>query len=82
MWIIWDCEANDWMRELPSTLDDGGKAILSFQTRESAMKRTAKHFGYETYAEVLTCGCGEVVSLGVTCPAPPRRSEVVRKRGA
>jgi len=82
MWVIWDFESNDWLRELPSKVDDGGVAVLMFGHRREAQERAAKHFGYEFYWEAKRDGWCEVVKVGVTCPVPPRQNEVVRKRGA
>ena len=79
LWIIWDSEYDDWLRELPSKVDDGGKAILTFPSRKAAEERAAKHVGYDTYRQAKADGWVEIVPLGVTCPAHPRTTEVVRK---
>lgn len=54
---IWCKDENgnkgDWLRELPSNVDDGGIAILAFLTKRAATTRAAKHYGFTTYAEAV-----------------------------
>jgi hypothetical protein len=60
---IWDNDRNDWVRELPSKVDDGGAAILAFEKCRQAQRRAAKHFGCDTYAEARRDGWCEVRRL-------------------
>lgn len=63
MWGIWCKDTNDWLRELPSKVDDGGEAVLAFASRMTARRRAAKHYGFETWAEVVVAGWCEVRKL-------------------
>ena len=65
MWGIWDHDTDDWVRELPSKVDDGGIAILAFDKLEDAQERAAQHYGYEDYGyeAVLEADIGEVRDL-------------------
>jgi hypothetical protein len=63
MFGIWDLEKNDWVRELPSKVDDGGEAILAFESERRARQRAAKHFGFDGYAEAKRKGWCEVRPL-------------------
>lgn len=51
LWVIYDYDAKDYVRELPSKVDDGGTAILAFASRYEARKRAAKYFGFMTYKQ-------------------------------
>ena len=64
MWGIWCLDTNDWLRELPSKVDDGGEAILVFSSKRAAQRRAAKHYGYDTYSEVFATGFCEVRDIG------------------
>lgn len=55
---------DDFVRELPSKVDDGGVAILGFTSRREAESRAAKHFGYESYGAAHRDGWCEVVAVG------------------
>lgn len=46
---IWDYDDDDWLRELPSKVDDGGKAILAYENTIAAKLRAAKHYGHDSY---------------------------------
>jgi hypothetical protein len=48
---IWCKDTNDWLRELPSKVDDGGEALLVFTSKRAAQRRAAKHYGFAAYAE-------------------------------
>lgn len=63
MWGIWDCNDADWVRELPSKVDDGGEAVLAFTSEAEAKRRAAKHYGYRSYAAAKRDGHCEVRSL-------------------
>ncbi len=67
MFGIWCHDENDgngdWMRELPSKVDDGGTAILAFDDRSEACIRAAKHYACETYADAKRDGWCEVRRL-------------------
>ena len=39
MWGIWDFDLKDWVRELPSKVDDGGIAILAFENASDIARR-------------------------------------------
>lgn len=60
---IWDFEANDWVRELPSQVDDGGVAILAYASEARAKQRACKHWAAGSYAELVEDGNGEVRPL-------------------
>lgn len=64
MWLIWCFDANDgkgdWLRELPSKVDDGGEAVLAFTSQLKARQRAAKHYGFDTYGEMRRAGWCEV----------------------
>ena len=53
----------DWLRELPSNVDDGGIAMLVFASLREAQSRAAKHYGFDSYTEVKKNGWCEVRSL-------------------
>lgn len=54
MFGIWDWDDNDWIRELPSKVNDGDKAILAFETEIDARNRALRHFGYDEYQELVS----------------------------
>lgn len=60
IWAIWDLDEKDWVRELPSKVDDGGEAILAFTSKREAYRRAAKHFGFDSYTEATRKGWCEV----------------------
>lgn len=62
---IWCFDENSWLRELPSTVDDGGIALLVLPTKKSACERAAKHYGYESYREAKKEGWCEVRAFTV-----------------
>lgn len=76
-------EHAEWLRELPSKVDDGDVAVLAFTTRHEAEARAAKHFGYDTYDQMLADNWCEVRPLkardtlhqtvheSCQCPAKP-----------
>lgn len=74
MWGIWDLESGDWVRELPSKVDDGGIAILAFRYKIQAFNRAAKHFFFRTYAQAKLNGWCEVRRLASPAKRLPRRS--------
>lgn len=41
----------DWLRELPSNVDDGGIALLTFTSKREACARAGKHYGYDSYTQ-------------------------------
>lgn len=45
-----DCKG-DWMRELPSKVNDGEIAILAFTAKRTAQERAAEAYGYDTYSQ-------------------------------
>jgi hypothetical protein len=53
---IWCKDLNenkgDWLRELPSRLEEGGKALLAFTSKRQAERRAADHYGYDLYSQV------------------------------
>ena len=57
-----DCRG-DWLRELPSSVDDGGIAMLVFTSKRAAEERAAKNYGFDTYAQARKNDWGEVRSL-------------------
>lgn len=59
---IWCKDEKDWLRELPSKVDDGGEAILAFQFLSEAKARAAQHYACDTYAEAKRQWC-EVLPL-------------------
>lgn len=63
MYGIWDHGEDDFVREMPSKVDDGGVAILAFATEKKARIRAAKHYGYETYAQLKKDGIAETRQL-------------------
>ena len=72
MWLIWDVAEHDWIREMPSKVQDGGVAVLAFTSKREAYRRAAEHFGHKTYGRAKALGWCLVVDLGVTCPSGPR----------
>lgn len=62
---IWDNNEKDWVRELPSTIDDGGIAILCFQTHSQACRRAIKHYGFNSYDDFCKSNFGKVKDLWV-----------------
>ncbi len=60
---IWDVHIRDWVREMPSKVDDGGFAILAFASPDMAMRRAAKHFGFRIYSEAKRAGYCIVLPL-------------------
>jgi len=60
---IWCYDTKDWLRELPSKVDDGGEAILVFTSKAKAMQRAAKNYGYDTYAQAEKDGWCSVREL-------------------
>jgi hypothetical protein len=65
VYAIWDNDAHDYVRELPSNVDDGGEAILMFTSRRDARERAAKHWGCLTYRELWATGNGQVIEFGI-----------------
>jgi hypothetical protein len=63
MWLIWCEDVNDWLRELPSKVDDGGEAVLAFTTVLAARQRAAKHYGKNSYGEAKAEGWCRVVGV-------------------
>ena len=63
MYAIWCHDTEDWLRELPSKVDDGGEAVLAFGSRTGAEARAAKHYGFDSYAEVKDADWCEVKRL-------------------
>jgi len=65
MWAIWDFGCNDYVRELPSKVNEGGIAILAFEDKEEAQDRARRHWGCEniTYRAFRQTGNGRVVKL-------------------
>lgn len=51
MWGIWCKDINDWLREMPSGVDDGGAAILAFTSKREACRRAGKHYHFGSYTE-------------------------------
>lgn len=49
-----------WVREYPSTLYEGGKAILAFTSIKEARARAASTYGYDSYSDVKKDGWCEV----------------------
>jgi predicted phosphoadenosine phosphosulfate sulfurtransferase len=64
VWAIWDYVKKDWVREMPSKVDDGGEAILCYTSARAAKRRAAKHFGYDSYSGVEGDGWCEVRPVG------------------
>jgi hypothetical protein len=59
MWGVWrydQGDKGDWLRELPTEVDDGGTAILAFRYLKDAKQRAAKHYGYASYREATKDG--------------------------
>lgn len=53
---IWQELENDWLRELPSQLYDGGEALLVYDNLEKAQQRAASNFGFDDYHEAHAAG--------------------------
>jgi hypothetical protein len=60
MWGIWCLDTNDWAREMPSNVNDGGVAVLAFFSKQAACKRAAERYFYDTYTEAKRDGWCEV----------------------
>lgn len=71
MWGIWDFETNDWIREMPSKVDDGGTAVLAFMNKREACRRATKHFACDTYRQAQRRGWCEVMLLPATTGEQP-----------
>jgi hypothetical protein len=54
----------DWLRELPSNVQDGGEAILVYTSQSAAQQRAAEHYGFGSYADVKVNGWAEVRLVG------------------
>ena len=63
MWGIWCKDTEDWLRELPSKVDDGGLAVLAFTSKRDACRRAAKNYGFDTYTRAKRCDWCEVRPL-------------------
>jgi hypothetical protein len=63
LYAIWGEDIEDWIRELPSKVDDGEIAILTFTSLREARERAAKHYGFDTYAEAHRCAWATVERL-------------------
>lgn len=61
----------DWLRELPSRVQDGGEAIIAYASIRAAWSRAAGHYGYHSYTAVKRDGWCEVRALSAL-PEPPR----------
>lgn len=70
MWAIWCLDVNDWLRELPSKVDDGGEAVLAYTSRRAAQRRAAKHFACASYGEAKAAGWCEVKLLSAEGTKP------------
>lgn len=80
MFGIWCFDTNDWLRELPSKVDDGGIAILAFDAHEAG-ERAAKHYGFDSYRAVRDAGwC--TVRLLESGPHPEVRQSMLEKTNA
>ncbi len=53
----------DWLRELPSKVQDGGTAILAFASEREAKRRAAVHYGFGAYSEAKAMNWCEVKPL-------------------
>lgn len=60
---IWDYETKDWVREMPSRVNDGGVAVLAFQSKREACKRAADHWACGYYSDAKRLGYCEVRPL-------------------
>lgn len=60
---IWCKDEKEWLKELPSTVYDGGEAILAYTSRQAAQKRAAEHYGFDSYTEVHKADWAEVRPL-------------------
>ncbi len=63
MWGIWDFDLCDWVREMPSKVDDGGEALLAYGRKVDACRRAAKHFAFPSYSDAKRAGACEVRRL-------------------
>ena len=75
MYAIWCYDVGDWLREPPSKVDDGGRAILVWTNKGEAGQRAAQHYGAICYSEAKRDGWCEVVEIGRHLPAGPRPSQ-------
>lgn len=66
MYAIWDVEEQDWIRELPSKVDDGQIAVLVFRFKHHAQRRAAKHYGYPatSWPRVNRYGVCQIIQIG------------------
>jgi hypothetical protein len=62
---ICDLDTNDFVRELPSKVDDGGEAILVFTSKAAAERRGRQHFGCENESKAVRDGLYRVCQLGI-----------------
>ena len=69
---IWCKDLNnnngDWLRELPSKVNEGGEAILAFTSIQAARARAADHYHYQSYTRVAKDDWAEVVLLNDAGP--------------
>lgn len=63
LYAIWGEDIEDFIRELPSKVNDGGEAILVFTNERAAKQRAADHYGFATYAEAHRCAWATVRRL-------------------
>ncbi len=61
LFLIWDKNRHDWLREYPSL----GRGMLSFQTRAEAEARACQYFGYTDYPTLEEEGWAEVRQLNI-----------------
>lgn len=67
MWIIWDCNADDYER-LHGHLPPGdNNPILLYQNKRAACKRAAELFGFDSYSECKRKGWAVVLHAGISC---------------
>lgn len=60
---VWQYDANDWLRELPSQMQDGGEAILAFTSVRQAQRRAADNYACDNYTQAKLAGWTEVFPL-------------------
>ena len=61
IYLIWDNDREEYVKELPSKVDDGDIALLCFTSMKEAKDRAAKHWGYDGYySQMKADGWGEV----------------------
>ena len=70
MYGIWLFDGQDWLREPPSAVAGGVRAVLAFESHAAAQTRAARHFGFASYAAAFGHGYCEVRPIPIPGPHP------------